>query len=85
MEVISFGIQKPILRPLVGLDKTEIMAIARRIGTYDASVIRSHACPFLPDKPLTQASLAKLWALLQELDGTKTPSLSSEDVETRRH
>jgi thiamine biosynthesis protein ThiI len=84
MEVISFGIQKPILRPLVGMDKVEIMAIARRIGTYDASVRQSHACPFLPDRPLTQATVAKLRELLRKMDGTKMPEQASEIVETRR-
>jgi thiamine biosynthesis protein ThiI len=64
LEVISYGIQKPILRPLIGMDKTEIMTLARQIGTYDASIQESHACPFLPDRPLTQASVEKLRDLL---------------------
>jgi thiamine biosynthesis protein ThiI len=67
LEVISYGIQKPILRPLIGLDKTEIMDIARRIGTYDVSTRQSYTCPFLPDRPLTQASVAKLRELLERL------------------
>jgi thiamine biosynthesis protein ThiI len=85
MEVISYGIEKPILRPLVGLDKTEIMAVARRIGTYDASISVSHACPFLPDRPLTQANVAKLRDLIRLMDGTRMPDPASEGVETRRH
>jgi thiamine biosynthesis protein ThiI len=69
LEVISYGIEKPILRPLIGFDKTEIMAMARRIGTYDASTRKAHACPFLPDRPLTQASVEKLRGLLDQLEG----------------
>ncbi|RPI55228.1 MAG: tRNA 4-thiouridine(8) synthase ThiI, partial [Chloroflexi bacterium] len=60
LEVISHGIAKPILRPLIGLDKTEIMDLARRIGTYEASTGPSlepdghdSRCPFLPARPLT--------------------------------
>jgi thiamine biosynthesis protein ThiI len=68
LEVISYGIEKPILRPLIGFDKTEIMAMARRIGTYDASTKKAHACPFLPDRPLTQASVEKLRGLLDQLE-----------------
>jgi thiamine biosynthesis protein ThiI len=68
LEVISFGIQKPILRPLIGMDKTEIMALARRIGTYDASIKEAHACPFLPSRPLTQATVDKLHLLLAKMD-----------------
>jgi len=67
LEVISYGIQKPILRPLIGLDKTEIMAMARRIGTYQPSIQSSHACPFLPDRPLTQGSVAKLRTLIDQM------------------
>jgi thiamine biosynthesis protein ThiI len=71
LEVISYGIEKPILRPLIGFDKTEIMAMARRIGTYDASTKKAHACPFLPDRPLTQASVEKLRGILDQLEGAK--------------
>jgi thiamine biosynthesis protein ThiI len=68
LEVISYGIQKPILRPLIGMDKTEIMALARHIGTYEASIKDAHACPFLPDRPLTQARVERLQELLVEMD-----------------
>jgi thiamine biosynthesis protein ThiI len=68
LEVISYGIQKPILRPLIGLDKTEIMDLARRIGTYDQSTRESHDCPFLPDRPLTQGNVEKLRTLLDEME-----------------
>lgn len=80
LEVISYGIQKPILRPLIGMDKTEIMALARRIGTYEASTRRSHACPFLPNRPLTQASMAKFKELIERMEGTKSQSLPSENI-----
>ena len=72
LEVISYGIEKPILRPLIGMDKTEIMTLARQIGTYEPSTKEAHTCPFLPDRPLTQASVAKLQALLDRMEGTGT-------------
>ncbi len=72
LEVISYGIPKPILRPLIGLDKTEIMALARRIGTYEASVRQSPPCPFLPNRPLTQASVPHLLELLEQMATTGT-------------
>lgn len=67
LEVISYGIPKPILRPLIGMDKTEIMDRARQIGTYEPSIQTSHACPFLPDRPLTQAHLDRLKTLLAKM------------------
>ena len=84
LEVISFGIQKPIMRPLIGLDKTEIMDLARRIGTYEPSIKDAHTCPFLPDRPLTQSSVAKLRALLAQMDGAQAPSEALELEMPRR-
>jgi thiamine biosynthesis protein ThiI len=84
LEVISYGIQKPIMRPLIGLDKTEIMALARRIGTYEPSTKDAHTCPFLPDHPLTQSSVAKLRALLAQMDETQSPSEAPELEKPRR-
>jgi thiamine biosynthesis protein ThiI len=68
LEVISYGIQKPILRPLIGMDKTEIVDLARHIGTYKPSIKAAHTCPFLPDRPLTQASVDKFRTLLARMD-----------------
>ena len=81
LEVISYGIQKPIMRPLIGLDKTEIMAMARRIGTYQVSIQKSHICPFLPDRPLTQGSVAKLHKLLEQMAKTEDLHRPSEDTD----
>jgi thiamine biosynthesis protein ThiI len=72
LEVVSYrlasgGMQKPILRPLIGMDKVEIMALARRIGTYEASITRAHTCPFVPSHPLTHAQVAKLRELLAQM------------------
>lgn len=43
----------PILRPLIGFDKEEIMAIARKIGTYETSILPYEDCctVFLPKSP----------------------------------
>ena len=67
LEAISYDIPKPILRPLIGLDKTEIMALARQIGTYEVSIQEAYPCPYLPARPLTQASVTKLRALIDQM------------------
>lgn len=67
MRVISYGLDKPILRPLVGYDKAEVMALARRIGTYDISIRAAEGCRFLPPNPMTRASLEGLRRVLEEL------------------
>jgi len=68
LEVLSYGVEKPILRPLIGLDKTEITALARRIGTFEVSTREAQSCPYLPPDPLTKASLPKLKAILEKLE-----------------
>ena len=47
----------PILRPLVGMDKQEIIDQARRIGTFDISAIPDQDCYqlFVPKHPATKA------------------------------
>jgi len=67
MELISYGIKKPILRPLIGLDKTEIVDIARRIGTFDISTRAAESCPYLPSRPITRGRMEKLLENMERL------------------
>ncbi len=41
----------PIYHPLIALDKTEIMDIARKIGTYDISNRPAGSCTAVPERP----------------------------------
>jgi thiamine biosynthesis protein ThiI len=56
--VISRAAALPVLRPLVGADKTEITAWARAIGTYELSKGVGEYCALVPRKPATQAKLS---------------------------
>jgi thiamine biosynthesis protein ThiI len=47
----------PIHRPLLGFDKTETEAIARRIGTFEVSTKKAKDCSAAPCKPATRARL----------------------------
>ncbi len=69
LELISYGVPKPILRPLIALDKAEIVAIARRIGTFEVSTRSERGCAFLPAHPLTRGSLQAFRELLSRLEG----------------
>lgn len=46
----------PVLRPLVGFDKEEIIDRARRIGTFDLSARVREYCAMVPGRPVTAAS-----------------------------
>jgi len=57
MSVIQQAATLPILRPLVGMDKQEIIDQARRIGTFEISSIPDQDCCqlFVPKHPATKA------------------------------
>ncbi len=50
----------PVLRPLVGFNKEEILAIARRIGVFDLAAAVGEYCDLLPKKPATRAPLSEV-------------------------
>ncbi len=59
----------PLFRPLIGMDKDEIMAEAQRLGTYPISIIPDQDCCtlFTPRNPQTRARLADIEAAEQAL------------------
>ena len=52
----------PVLRPLVGMDKEEVIRLARRIGTFDTSILPYEDCctVFTPRHPCTHPKLQKV-------------------------
>ena len=60
----------PVLRPLVGFDKTEIIERARMIGTFETSILPYEDCctVFLPRHPLIKPKLENVLAAEQKLD-----------------
>ena len=55
--VIDQACSIPVYRPLIGMDKVEIEEIARKIGTYEASILPVKSCQAVPKKPITKAKL----------------------------
>ncbi|MBI5479825.1 MAG: tRNA 4-thiouridine(8) synthase ThiI [Deltaproteobacteria bacterium] len=70
LAVIDDAAPMPVLRPLIASDKTEIIATARRIGTYDVSVQPYDDCCslFTPKHPATKARLQHVEAAEARLD-----------------
>jgi thiamine biosynthesis protein ThiI len=59
--VIEEVLQKfPVYRPLIGLDKNEIIALAKRIGTYDISILPANCCLGPPPNPVIKAALDRV-------------------------
>ena len=52
----------PIFRPLIAMDKIDIMKISQEIGTYETSILPYEDCcsVFLPDSPVTKPKMQKI-------------------------
>ena len=70
MTVTGAVVDIPIFMPLVGMDKEEIVTIARKIGTMDTSILPYEDCctVFTPKHPKTKPTLAQLINVEQKLD-----------------
>ena len=69
MCTIQEAITIPVLRPLVGYNKEEIIIIAKQIGSYETSIIPQGDCCtlFTPKHPTTKADLHKVKELENNL------------------
>jgi thiamine biosynthesis protein ThiI len=68
LAVISGAVAQPILRPLVGFNKEEIIAVAERIGTFELSKVVGEYCDLAARRPATSAALAAVEAEEARLD-----------------
>jgi len=62
MRVIEDAINIPVLKPLIGMDKKDIIEKAEQIGTFDISVLPEefYCQKFLAKHPETKANLGKV-------------------------
>ncbi|HII60751.1 7-cyano-7-deazaguanine synthase [Pyrococcus horikoshii] len=65
--VISTATNLPIIRPLIALDKEEIVRIAKEIGTFEISIENEPPCPFLPKFPVVRAGFSQFRKILEEI------------------
>lgn len=84
MRTIEAVCRLPVLRPLVGMDKAEIVARARAIGTYETSILPYEDCCslFIPRHPATRPQPEEAEAAERALDVEGLVARSLERVET---
>ena len=60
----------PVFRPLIGMDKVEIIHMAQQIGTYETSILPYEDCctVFTPRHPVTRPALAEVIKAEEPLD-----------------
>ena len=63
LQVINEAAPLLVLRPLIGMDKQEIIDKAKRIGTYEISILPDQDCCqlFVPKHPATKTTLEQMW------------------------
>ena len=73
----------PVLRPLIGMDKVEIIRIAREIGTYDTSILPYEDCctVFTPKHPKTKPTLGQVLHAEEKLDREALITRALENIE----
>jgi thiamine biosynthesis protein ThiI len=72
----------PIYRPLLGMDKEEIMELARKIGTYEISKLAHDDCctRLMPKKVETRAKLAEVLKAEEGFNNEKIISAILEKI-----
>ena len=71
IKVIDQAVKIPIIRPLIGFDKEEIVKIAKEIGTYKLSILPSEGCNAVPKNPATKAKLENILKQEEKIDVIK--------------
>ena len=62
LHVTNSAVDMPVFRPLIGMDKDEIVVISRRIGTFETSILPYEDCctVFTPKHPTTKPKLENI-------------------------
>ena len=83
MAVTGAVVDIPIFMPLVGMDKEEIVTIARKIGTLDTSILPYEDCctVFTPKHPKTKPTLSQLINAEKALDRESLIQRALDSVE----
>ena len=83
MTVTGAVVDIPIFMPLVGMDKKDIISIAREIGTLDTSILPYEDCctVFTPKHPKTKPTLGQVVNAEKKLDREALIARALENVE----
>ena len=82
--VTDQSVSLPVMRPLIAMDKVDIMDKAQEIGTYETSIQPYEDCctVFLPKHPVTKPKLDRILASESKLDCEKliADAVASEEI-----
>ena len=77
------SVKMPVFRPLIAMDKTEIIEIAQNIGTFETSILPEEDCctVFSPKKPVTKPKLDRIEKSESKLDVEKLIKDAIDNIE----
>ncbi len=77
------SVTMPVFRPLIAMDKTEIIDIAQKIGTFETSILPEEDCctVFAPKKPVTKPRLERIEKSEEKLDVEKLIQDAIDNIE----
>jgi len=82
--VTDAAVSMPVMRPLIAMDKVDIMATAREIGTFEISIQPYEDCctVFLPKHPITKPRIERILASEEAIDvaGLVATAVESDTV-----
>lgn len=81
--VTNESVEMPVFRPLIAMDKVDIIDLAKNIGTFETSILPFEDCctVFLPKRPVTQPRLEKILKSEDKLDVEKLINDAIENME----
>jgi thiamine biosynthesis protein ThiI len=76
----------PLFRPLIGLDKEEIISRARSIGTFSTSILPYEDCCtiFTPEHPLVRPDMERMREAWHRVEGEELLNTAKEETEQIR-
>lgn len=82
--VTDDAVSMPVFRPLIGFDKEEIIAVAKKIDTFETSILPYEDCctVFVPQHPVTKPEVNKLRESEALVDWTEMIEKALADTET---
>jgi len=78
MQTLDNAVKIKVLRPLLAMDKQEIIDISKKYGFYETSIIKSPSCPYLPVNPVTRSEIHKI---IKEEESLDINDLTAEKAE----
>lgn len=83
------AVSQPVFRPLIGMDKEEIVTVSKKIGTYETSILPYEDCCtiFVPKHPKTKPQLSEIIEAekaLENIDELIADAIENEELLTIR-